>query len=77
MKSTIGAVWLVLLEGGIGLICSWKGSTWLNTGLKGDNNEVKGRDKTKEMKNFRQTTLLFILINFNIYNIIYTVYHNL
>ena len=52
MKVTIGAVWLVLLEGGIGSICSWKGSIWLNTWSNGDDKEVKVRANTKPMKNF-------------------------
>ena len=39
-KVPIGAVWLVLLEGGMGSICSWDGSTWLITSLKGVNIEM-------------------------------------
>jgi hypothetical protein len=52
LKVTIGAVWLVLLEGGIGSICSWNGSIWLNTWSNGDDKEVKVRANTKPMKNF-------------------------
>jgi hypothetical protein len=39
-KVPIGAVWLVLLEGGMGSICSWDGSTWLTTSLRGVNTEM-------------------------------------
>ena len=51
-KITMGAVWLVLLEGGIGSICSWNESTWITTWSNGDNNDVKVIAKTKAIKNF-------------------------
>jgi len=50
-KITMGAVWLVLLEGGIGSICSWNESTWIITWSNGDNNDVKIIAKTKAIKN--------------------------
>ena len=50
-KVTIGAVWLVLLEGGIGSICSWDGSTWPTTSSNGDNKDVKVITTTKAIKN--------------------------
>ena len=50
-KITMGAVWLVLLEGGIGSICSWNESTWITTRSNGDNNDVKVIAKTKAIKN--------------------------
>jgi hypothetical protein len=52
VKVTIGAVWLELLEGGIGSICSWKGSIWLNTWSIGDDKEVKVRANTKPHEKF-------------------------
>ena len=50
-KITMGVVWLVLLEGGIGSICSWNESTWIITWSNGDNNDVKVIAKTKAIKN--------------------------
>lgn len=51
-KVTIGAVWLVLLEGGIGSIRSWDGSTWPTTNSSnGDNKDVKVITTTKAIKN--------------------------
>ena len=48
---TIGAVWLVLLEGGIGSICSWERSTWLVTGLYCGSKAVRDKVKTNTIKN--------------------------
>ena len=48
---TMGAVWLVLLEGGIGSICSWNEYTWITTWSNGDNNDVNVIANTKVIKN--------------------------
>ena len=50
-KITMGVVWLVLLEGGIGSICSWNESTCISTWSNVDNNDVKVIAKTKAIKN--------------------------
>ena len=45
-EKIIGVVWLilVLLDGGIGSICSWEGSTWALVKL---NDSIVVRDKVK------------------------------